>query len=1010
MMPKPLALIALAAWSFAILARSAEPSSNDVVSDSEPQWLVRNWQTEDGLPDNTITAIQQTSEGYLWLGTFNGLVRFDGVQFRTYDAANTPQLRISCIHSLLADSKGTLWIGTEGAGLVRMTNGVFEAVPLGDFGDTCSVPALFEGRDGALWVLVEGKGVARWRTYKLDTFSEAELRSEERLQAISDDAGARAWLGGRNNLLTFRGGSWFSRPSQVPTSDPQVVAVQRSRNGVAWAAYPRRLAPLEPGRAPSLPGARPWGSDFSSALVTKLIEDRTGRLWVGTLNNGLYCSTKAGDYRPVQREGPLPQSLISTVYEDQQGLIWVGTYRSGLFRIKPRTVVTLVPPGTGEVNVQTCCAAADGTLWLGTGGAGLFQFAEGKFRRFGEADGLANLHVCTVFEDHHTNLWVGTWGGLFLRDGDHFRAAAPTHGIPERVLALYEDRAGDLWVGGYGGLARKHGRDWSVQTTADGLSHPDVRALAEDREGNLWVGTAGGGLDRYRDGRFAHFGAEAGFPQKMVIALHAETDGTLWVGTITGGLARYQMGRFTFFTTQDGLADNVIGSILEDGRGNLWLGSANGILCVNKEALRGYKAGAGAPLPCLSLSVGDGLATRQCSGSGQPVSARAADGRLWIPNMRAVAMVDPRRMQSQALAPSVLIEQVLIDGRSPVTRADHAVRMPSGRGRFEFHYTALGLTAPETARFRYKLEGLDRDWVDAGTRRQADYGQLPAGDYQFRVMATGSDGLWHEADRPLKLEIVPHLWELGWFQVLAGMALVAAVSSAVYANERRKLRRRLERLETLRALETERGRIARDIHDDLGASLTQIMLVSELGQSLARQPNEAELNFAKIARKTRQAVQSLDEIVWAVNPKNDNLPRLARYICRFADECFEASGIRCWHKVPDDLPQVPMRAELRHNLFLAVKEALNNVLKHSHAAEVWLRIAIAGETLRVEIEDNGRGFSVPAADAGRSGLRNMKTRLEEIGGSTEIQSAPQGRTCVCFSLPLNNTAVLDPHP
>ena len=973
------------------------------------EFLVRNWQTEDGLADNTVTAIQQTTDGYLWLGTFNGLVRFDGVQLKTYDAANTPALRSSQILSLLVDPAGVLWIGTEGGGLVRLAGGRFQSVSLTGYGAFESISALFGDRNGALWFLVTGKGVGRLQKGNVQTFTEADLEASK-LPALSDDPAVQAWLSARNDRLTFRAGSWFWRPAQVPSIGSEVIALQRSRNGSVWLAFHRRLVRL-PDPVAAIAGASyPWVQESSSAIVTTVAEDRDGRLWVGT-GNGLYRSTKLGEYTQVKREGPLFQNLISTIFEDREGLIWVGTYRGGLFRIKPRTVTALSLPGAGDSLVLSACAARDGSVWLGTGGgAGLYRYAEGKLTRYGEAEGLTNMMVCTVFEDRHTNLWAGTWGGLFRLENGRFQRANPSINLPERVLALYEDRAGDLWVGGYGGLARKRADQWTLYTQRDGLSHPDVRVMAEDGTGSLWVGTAGGGLDRLRGGRFTHFGEADGFPQKMLVALVADNENTLWIGTIAGGLFRFKDGKFTAYTTEDGLADNVVGGIVEDTQDNLWLSSQNGILRVNKRVLNQYQAGVSPPLPCLSLSVGDGLTTQTCSGSGQPVVARTADGRLWIPNMKAVAVVDPHSVPPHTAAPTVLVEELSIDGRGYALDRDPSVRVSFGRSRFEFHYTVLGLPLAEAARFRHKLEGLDRDWVNAGVRRVAYYSQLPPGQYQFRVMATGNDGFWHEAPVPLVLQIVPHFWELRWFQILLSVGLVTAVLGAFFLIERRKLRLRLEHIRRQKALETERGRIARDIHDDLGASLTQIMLVSELGQKLSRQPDEAAIDFAKIAHKTRQAVQALDEIVWAVNPKNDNLPRLVRYICRFTDECFEASGIRCWQKVSDDLPTLPLRAELRHNLFLAVKESLNNVLKHSHATEVWLRIAFAEQTLRVEVEDNGCGFALPPGDSARSGLRNMKTRLEEIGGLVDIQSAPQSGTCVRFVLPLKHAAATESPP
>jgi ligand-binding sensor domain-containing protein/signal transduction histidine kinase len=968
-----------------------------------PAWaqgfLVRNWQTEDGLPDNTVTAIQQTTDGYLWLGTFNGLVRFDGVQFKTYAAANTPALRSSQILSLLADPAGGLWIGTEGGGLVRMANGRFQSVPLAGFGVAESVSALIGDRNGALWILVAGKGVGRLQQGNVQTFAEPDLTGD-RLPALSGDPAVQAWLSARNDRLTFRAGSWFWRPSQVPLTGSEVIALQRSRNGSVWLAYHRRLARL-PDPVGGIAGASyPWVQEFSSAQVTTVAEDQHGHLWVGT-GNGLYASAKPGEYTPVKREGPLFQNLISAIFEDREGLIWVGTYRGGLFRIKQRTVAALSVPGAGESLVLSVCAARDGSVWLGTGGgAGLNHYAEGRFTRYAEAQGLANLMVCTVFEDRHTNLWAGTWGGLFQLAAGRFQRVNPNINLPERVLALYEDRAGALWVGGYGGLARKRGEQWTLLTARDGLSHPDVRELAEDRAGNLWVGTAGGGLDRWRDGRFTHFGAEEGFPQKMVVALLADGEDTLWIGTIAGGLFRFRDGKFTAYTTGDGLADNVVGGILEDAQGHLWLSSQNGILRVHKQVLNQYEAGVSPPVPCLTLSVADGLTSQMCSGSGQPVGARTVDGRLWIPNMKAVAVVDPRLVQERTVAPAVLLEELSIDGQTYAPARDRAVRVPFGRSRFEFHYTALALPVPEAARFRHKLEGLDHDWVNAGVRRVAYYSQLPPGHYQFRVMGAGSDGVWHEAVAPLALAIVPHWWETWWFRVGSGLAVLAAAGFAIRLVERRRLRVEMEFAKRQQAVAEERARIARDIHDDMGSRLTEISLLGALALRESSPPHAIREDVARMTHKTHELVRTLDEIVWAVNPKNDSLSHLATYLCQFAKEFLEPTSVHCRLDIAPGLPAQSLSSEVRHNVFLATKEALNNVVKHAGATELWLRMRVELGAFVLEVADNGKGFSVASVPEGGNGLPNMARRMADSGGQCAVRSAPAQGTTVCLRLPL----------
>jgi signal transduction histidine kinase/ligand-binding sensor domain-containing protein len=967
----------------------------------EPNWLVRNWQVEDGLPDNNITAIQQTSEGYLWLGTFNGLVRFDGVQFKTYYSANTPELRSSHILSLLAETDGTLWVGTEGGGLVRMTGGHFESISLPMIGPSDTIPALFHDRDGALWLSISEKGVARLQNGKAQLFADTNEWSGGSAAKLTTDPAVRTWLAARNNLLTFRSGAWFSRPSQVPPGKTDVIAIQRSRNGSVWLALPRQLAKLAAQGGIIPESTRLWGTEFSSALVTTLTEGEDGGLWVGTLNNGLFFSSaKSGEFQPVIREGQLSQNVITSVYEDQVGVIWVGTFRGGLFRIKRPEVSTLFPPGAGEVNIQTTFAARDGSVWIGTGGAGLYQYADGKFVRYGEAEGLSSLHICSVFEDRKTNLWVGTWGGLFRLEHNRFARITAANNLPDRVLALYEDRAGDLWVGTFGALARKHGETWTMYTLRDGLSNPDVRAITEDQKGNLWIGTAGGGLDCLANGHFTHFGAEQGLPQLMIISLLADEDGTLWIGSIGGGLVRYANGKFTAYTKLDGLADNTIGGIIKDEFGNLWLSSQNGILRVDINSLNAYAGSPSPALQCLSISVGDGLATPMCSGSGQPVVARTADDRLWVPNMKAVAVVDPHAAEVHTRPFVVKIEEVSIDGQDYVPSGDFPLHLSVGSKRFEFQYTALGLSTPEAARFRYKLEGLDTDWSDAGVKRFAVYSHLSPGTYRFRVTAASGDGIWHEAAVPMALQIVPHWWETWWFRTGLGTTVIALISLVIRTAERRRLHAEMEQMKRQQAISEERARIARDIHDDMGSRLTAISLLGALAMRESSPIQAVREDVSRMMQKTHELVGTLDEIVWAINPRNDSLGHLATYLCAHAKEFLEPTSIACRLDVAPNLPSQKLTSEVRHNVFLATQEALNNVVKHSQATKLWLKMGVENRSFVLEIADDGKGFSSGSTDETGDGVRNMAQRMADCGGTSEICSHPGQGTTVCFRLPL----------
>ncbi len=617
----------------------------------------------------------------------------------------------------------------------------------------------------------------------------------------------------------------------------------------------------------------------------------------------------------------------------------------------------------------------------------------------------------SVAPDANGRIWMSAdHEDLFLFERDRIRRAPwQVHGIK----ALLVDRRGRVWLGRKDGLSCLEAGRLRSFGPEDGFERRDVRALAEDAQGAVWIGTGDGTVYRFRGGALEAFRSAEARAQHAVWSLLPDADGTVWVGTFRGGLLRLKDGRFSRITTGQGLLSDVVCQLLDDGQGRLWMGTHNGIFHVSKTSLHAVADGTARSVSCLGYGRSDGLPTLECSGSYQPSCWRSRDGRLWFATAKGVVAVRPREIGENRLPPPVVIEEVLADGEplafhadaagpaSETTGAERAFARPDalqiapGRQHVEFRYTGLSLTAPEKVRFRYRLEGLEDEWVDAGGRRSAQYGYLRPGLYRFRVTACNSDGVWNEAGASLTLRVLPRVFESWWFLSLAAVLATGAVAGAARYVTTRRLRRELHRLERQRAVERDRARIAKDIHDDLGAGLTQITLLSELARSDS--PQEAEVHLAQISDTARELTRAMDEIVWAVNPQNDTLDSLTTYVSRFAQEYLNVAGVQCRLDVPAQLPALPLTSEVRHNLFLAVKEALNNVIKHARAREVWLRLNATETSFTLVIQDDGRGFEAerraPAdASAGRlcsgQGLDNLAKRLSAIGGRCLVQSEP----------------------
>jgi signal transduction histidine kinase len=687
----------------------------------------------------------------------------------------------------------------------------------------------------------------------------------------------------------------------------------------------------------------------------------------------------------------------------------VGTGGNGLAMVREGVVRTVAPPDAWQGRaVLSVCADRSNNLWVGTEGAGLYRCQNGVWTSYA----LANPYVWSLAQDSEGNLWAGTWGaGLFLWRQDSLTRLPALSRLTMPMPALCPSRLGGVWVGTTEGLLRCTAGGWNQWYGKGEISAPrNVRCVLEARAGDVWFGTSGQGLFHLQDESLQQFSKADGLPDNFVRCLHEDETGAIWIGT-SGGLGRFQNGRFAVLRETQGLPDNMLCNIQDDGHGYFWISSFNGVFRAGKNELRQCADGRRETVPCLALGAADGLPSLEATGGG----GRTADGKLWFATGAGLATIDPQGVKTNRLAPPVLIEGLLVDNH-PVAALDSPapLRIPAGRHRFEFQYTALSFAAPEKVRFRHRLEKLDADWNDAGTRRTADFPYIPPGDYTFRVIACNNDGVWNEDGAALAFTVLPFFWQTTWFYLLGGLATVLTASALVWFDTRRRMRRKVERLERQQAVERERTRIAKDIHDDLGASLTRINLLSQSALQDKDNPPQRDKNLDQICTTARQLTRAMDEIVWAVDPQHDTLDSLANYLAKAIHDLLSPSGIRCRLDIPLDLPAWPVTADVRHNLFLAFKEALHNVLKHSGATEVRIALELRPAAMVITISDNGHGFNAglltgdtPARKPPLprvNGLVNMRRRLREIGGECEIQSQPGQGTQVRFFLAVTETA------
>jgi ligand-binding sensor domain-containing protein/signal transduction histidine kinase len=990
-----LAAFFLAAWNSPSAANYDSP------------FLQRVWQSDQGLPHDSVNAIVQTRDGYLWIGTRKGVARFDGIRFTILD--DIPEITNENVSALCEDKEGTLWIGTE-RGVARIKEGKISHYGQADglVGD--NVRTIHEGKDGAIWIGT-ATGLSRFQKGEFHNFTQSNGLPHNVVRSLCDDEPG-LWIATDGGLCQFKDGT-ISVPDSVKELGKATRFVHLDqqknlwvgtqigifrRNGNGWDHFDKNHG------------------DLSDDFISTIFSDAGGNLWIGTYG-GLTRLLNGKFINEPTAEGTA-YDLVNAIFEDREGNFWIGS-KEGLIRLKPKTFTAITKEqGLAYNNCMSVLQDKRGTFWCGTWGGGVFEMQPNakNVTDLTVTNWLRYYRVLSLCERRDQSLWFGTdqGVGLFqLKDGalTHYDDKSGLEKVAIRVI--YEDSAENLWVGTSSLNLFKDGK-FSRETATDGFIGGIVRVIMEDHEGSLWIGT-NRGLSRRKNGKFTNFSTKDGLSGETVLALHEDKENNLWIGTSGGGLNRLRHGKFTIYTTKQGLFNGEILEILEDDSGDLWMSCLKGIFRINKKAFDRFDRKEIETIPCTSYGKEDGMISIICNNVSRPAAWKASDGRLWFATTKGLAVADPKIKNNDA-PPPVVIEEVMADkkrvsesvnqrtseGKSAHSITDaliHNFTVAPGRGELEIHYTALSFRAPEKNRFKYKLEGVDPDWIEAGTRHVAYYNNIRPGHYNFRVVACNNDGVWNSMGANLKLQLLPHFWQTHWFLGLVGLTMIGGVAGIARYITWQKLQQKLGRLEQQHAVEKERSRIAKDMHDDVGATLTQISVLSQLAEKEAARPDQVRVYTSKITETSRELAQAMDEIVWAVNPKNDSLRHLVGYIFRFAEEFVSLTDLRLLRERPKIIPDVPFPAEARHNVFLVVKEAINNIVKHSGASEMRLSLDVTGEELLIQIEDNGHGFSPETLDSFGNGLENMKKRIEDVGGRFALSSATEG-TRIKLAVPL----------
>lgn len=749
------------------------------------QYVHNSWTSEQGLPENDVRSIVQTRDGYLWLGTEEGLARFDGVRFTVFDKHNVDAIRNNFILSLFEDRDGTLWIGTWGGGLTRLSGGRFKAYTESDGLSNNIVNAITQDRDGLIWIGTGEGGLNVWKDGKFTAYTTSQGLSHNRVHALCPSNEGGLWIGTDGGLDRLRDGriTALTQPEDLKKSG--VFALYEDEQGVLWIGSNHGLYSYKDGTFTLI-------KQIPRSNISAIYRDRDHNLFVGT-EDGLYRLGQGKVESYTVRDG-LTAPSVSSIFEDREGSLWIGTVLGGLDRLRNGKFATYtVQEGLANNATTAILQTKAGDVWIGTLGGGLSKFSRDHFETFGRKEGLASNKVMTLAEGRHGGLWIGTMSGLsYLRNG-RITALPRSYGFPHAlVTAVLEDSRGSVWIGTETALYKLQDGAITAFTAAQGLSSSYIICLFEDDRGNVWIGT-NKGMNLYRDGQFLDFAGREALANDFITQIHQEGPDTLWVTTQTSGIKEIRDGKITSISRKNGLPQDTIWNLLFDRRGDAWASSNKGIFRILHEELRDLAAGRIQAVHPVVYTNADGMTSSECNGA-QPAGWRTSDGKLWFPTTKGVVVIDPEYVASNMSPPPVYVEEVLVKGH-PVA-GERAARLAPGSRNMEIRYTGLSLLVPEKVAFRYMLEGFDKTWIDAGTRRTAYYSYLPPGKYTFRVTAANNDRVWNQTGATYGFDVRPAFYQTYWFYLSCALG-VALLLREIYRRNVRRLERRTQELAVL---------------------------------------------------------------------------------------------------------------------------------------------------------------------------------------------------------------------
>ena len=928
----------------------------------------RVWQMQDGLPEQIVQAFAQTADRYLWIGTTGGLLRFDGARFQQYDRENTPAFTDNNIFCLMVARDKALWIGSEGGGLIRYRQGVFRAFGPADGLTNSFVRTVYQDTKGGVWIGTDN-GLFRLSGDRIERVDNTPAFPWIAVHAIGEDRAGRLWVGG-SKLVLLEGSSVREYPLAGEPAQNRVKSILVTQDGTVWVGTVSGVQ--------KMPADRPETAFKRvreiSRTVRLLRETSDGTLWIGTIGQGLYTYQ---DRHLSEMKAPvsLPSNTVFSLFEDVEKNIWIGT-QVGMLRLSKTPVRTVSLPDSADSDAETVYQDPNGDIWVAA--VNLFRFHNGKAGVY-RFPGIHGVRIRNVFRDREGALWIGTEGrGVYRQLGTRLFHYSTKDGLVNNfVRAFLQARDGSVWIGTDEGVSCWKPQGFTNYEMRDGLSYFSIRSLLEDRDGGIWIGTERG-VNHLRGHAFVNDALTEALKDEKVWAIHEDSDGGLWFGTRTAGLFRWRSGKLTHYTVAHGLASSGIYELLEDHNHNLWISGPNGISVIRRSELDAIAEQRSRSVSLVLYGVSDGLQSIQMYGGEKPAGVLTNQGEVWFSSSKGPVRVFVDQPRPLGPAP-VVIEQVTSDGLNvPISGS---VPLGPDNAKLELHYGVVLMQSQERVRFRYMLDGFDKDWSEPSLGRVAYYTNLPPGRYQFRVAAFEMNNPEQITEASLEIIQKPHFYRRGWF--LAGcVLLLAAFAFGAYQFRLGQLRARFH------GVLEERNRLAREMHDTLIQGCTSVSAVLEAYSTFNSSDVESKQELLDCARvQLRTTIAEVRGAVWDLRHSNGSAAAIAPSLQRMAEQIAHEFKVPVGCQVsgkPFDIDQSSV-----HELLMVAREALYNAVRHARPTEVALIATFERSSFRLQILDDGSGFdpeSQLALSEEHYGLIGMQERVKHIGGTFLLSS------------------------